>query len=147
MIRLRFLSEPTLSSLIVQGFTWSPWSHVEMVLPDGYLGARFDGGVQLRKFNYTKTSREAFAHIDCDDQTTAKILAYARSQIGMPYDWLGILGIAVHQDWFNPKARICSRFVFEACKRYGVVLLDESHANRVSPGALAESPLVIFDKV
>ena len=145
-IHARFIAEPNPASWIVRKFCWSAISHIEFVLPgEGYLGARLRGGVEVRPFNYCKTSFEAFAHIPCDDETTARILQFARDQIGRPYDWLNILGITFHEDWFHKRAEICSRFFFVACRQAGLNLLNIQNTNRVTPGMLAESPLFLFD--
>ena len=54
---LRFVTEKGFTSAAIRWFTWSDWSHVDFVLKDGrFLGARLDGGVQIRPHNYIKPS-------------------------------------------------------------------------------------------
>lgn len=48
------------------------------------------------------------------------LLGFCEASVGKPYDFLGILGIAMHQPLAVPWDRFCSEFCFEALQlRYG----------------------------
>src|SRR4051794_17860996 len=96
MITLQFSTQPGIGSSLIRALTWSNFSHVDFVLPDGsLLGARQDGGVQVRPRNYAKFTAAISYMVDAPD----KVLDAARSQIGKPYDWRGILNFGLHRDW------------------------------------------------
>lgn len=91
-------------------------SHVEIVVPEGYLGAHDDGGVQIRPTNYDAAtlSGEAFFTVPLPDEQAAE--SYARSKIGTPYDFFAILDFVLPLG-FDPAANshaICSAFVRSA---------------------------------
>ncbi len=138
MIIIQAATENTIGSALIRWFTWSSYSHVDFVLPDGrLLGARLKGGVQIREpgyANFTKTKRFV---IDGPDS----ILDWAKSQVGKPYDWRAIVAFAYHHDWKSRDAWFCSELVAAACLDNGIRLLNEQ-VNRVTPGQLIESPLI-----
>lgn len=96
---------------------WSPWSHVALVMEGGesVIDATFaHGGVQQRRIAdvLAASSVHEFRDIECPDPAAA--YAFARSQLGKPYDWRGTLGLALHRDWQQDDAWWCSELV-EAC--------------------------------
>ena len=140
-IKIRFTNEHALTSFIIRGFTWSEWSHCEFLFTDGYLGADFDG-VKVRPFNYCRPAHYAIGVMDCPYDTSQKIEEAARSQIGKPYDFLNILGLAFHNDWQEKNAWTCSKLVFWSFLQGLVQLLDADKANRITPGLIYLSPFV-----
>jgi uncharacterized protein YycO len=66
----------------------------------------------------------------------------ARTQLGKPYDWGAIVGIALHRDWRAPDKWFCSELVAWACEQAGTKLLRFDNLDRVTPGQLALSPLL-----
>jgi len=53
MIQVRFVDGKGFVSQFIKFWTWGEWSHVDIKTPRGWLGARADGGVQIRKWDYT----------------------------------------------------------------------------------------------
>jgi hypothetical protein len=82
-------------------------THCELALVDGYLGAHFKGGVQLRSREYDKGtfSHELFVDVPCD---TEKAESYARSKIGTPYAWSVLVDYLVPLYVKAPNYLICS---------------------------------------
>lgn len=91
---------------------------------------------------------------DLDDQTVAEILTYAKTQIGKPYDYTGLIFgfvlmmVTGFTKWIKPLrklpvpfhipgSRVCSAFVADCYKhteKYKEVeLLKEWHVSRITP--------------
>lgn len=155
-IRLRFISEYTLGSSIVQWWTGSEFSHVEVCLPNGYLSARpfeqvlhhqtIPAGVQIRPFDYNKPKKEAFATIDTHDYVDRLVLKVLNEQLGKPYDFAAIAAFPLDRDWRQPDHWICSELCAYAFEQAGRPLLNPAvQVSRLSPRDLALSPYVKFD--
>ena len=77
MIKLRFIEGTGPISRAIEFWTWSSWSHVDVMTPNGWLGARFIGGVQVRPWDYTTTYAKAEVRgIELDPKTEAGIMTY-----------------------------------------------------------------------
>lgn len=136
MIRLRFVTEDDhLSELIrLQAGTCMPFtpSHVEALSQDGkfYIGQHFDGGMQARPVGYndanlltlpkatssalmtlpdgTKKS-SLIVSLPCTPAQEDAFYAYVHDKIGMPYDWVSILGfVATELHLHNVGSLVCS---------------------------------------
>lgn len=142
MIKVRFVDGPGFVSDFIKFWTWSEWSHVDVWTPDGWLGARSNGGVQIRPWDYTKVDKEEIRVITLDDATEANIMNWLHAQIGKPYDYLAIAGMPFRQDWQNDSRWFCSELVAAAFAQAGVPLLDADHYNRITPRDLYLSPLL-----
>jgi hypothetical protein len=80
-------------------------SHVDSVMDDGrLLGARLDGGVQIRPPNYEKFSRVEHVVIPVPYYKERPYWDFLKAQIGKPYDKLAIVAFAVNRDWRSPDA-------------------------------------------
>ena len=140
MIKLRFITENNIGSRIIRYYSWSEFSHVDFVWPtDAYLGARLDGGVRLRPYNYTKPAKQAFFGIELGKTKEREILGIAFAQIGKPYNWKGITGFALNEDWQSGKSWFCSQLVAHCFAAAGEPLLRVSHSDRVTPSDLTMS--------
>lgn len=128
MITLQFSTQHKPGAWLIRKFTWSPFSHVDFVLPDGrLLGARGAGGVQIRE-------PELFAKLArFQVDAPAAVLELAKSQIGKPYDWGAIAGFVAKHDWSSEHAWFCSELVAWAFHQAGCPLLNARHLNRITP--------------
>lgn len=145
MITLRFLHEHNIGATLIRAYTWDYWNHVEIALPEGYLGARILGGVKIRPLNYS-SAKAAFALVQCDDNTTQKVLEFAKQQIGKPYSIDGIIGLVLHKDWGNRNSWFCSELVAACFDVAGYPIIDCSQVDRLSPRDITLSPLVVFNE-
>ena len=142
MISLRLINEAKLHSALIRWFSWSDWNHVDFALPDGtFLGARIEGGVQIRPANYTSPRRSLYLGVSLGAELEARILWLARQQIGKPYNLLGILGFPLRRDFGDGKSFFCSQLVAWCFDQAPYPLLI-AKPDRISPGMLAESPLL-----
>ena len=138
---LRFITETGFSSWAIRWFTWSDWSHVDFVLRDGrFLGARLDGGVQIRPHDYIKPSAFRYAYVTVPDPR--KVYGWATTQVGKPYDWKAIMGFLPRVEWHDPHAWFCSELVAAGFERAGHPIVDRK-AFRVTPQTAFESVEVV----
>ena len=100
LLRIRFITEKGFVSWAIRSATFSEFSHAEIVSEDqkSYIGARSSGGVQERAANYCVPSFERRYAILCTDAQLAKIMTYARSMIGTPYNFKDIIGLLFHHN-------------------------------------------------
>lgn len=146
MIRLRFLDEHGIFPALIKFWSWAPVSHIEFVFDDGYLGADFPGGVQLKPFNYASPKKIWYGAVNCSDEISKQVEAFARSKIGEPYSLLGIIGFVIKHDFNKKGSFFCSDFVLAAFESAGYPLLDLEELDRVTPGDIFESPLVHIEE-
>jgi len=150
-IRLRFVGESAPFAKLIRFWTWdSKFSHVEFVFTEGYLGARPISGVRVRPFDYIKPKYQAFATVTLEDsfedsKMTQSVETFARSQIGKPYDYLGIVGFVIKHDFNDTHRWFCSALIAEAFEQAGCPLLDLNQLDRISPRDLTLSERVKFD--
>ena len=141
MIQLRFITGNSLVSWLIRQVTWAEYSHVDLILPgEGLLGAQGDG-VKIRPFDYCKPTKIAVGEIDWPPDVEAKFIAFARAQVGKPYDYSALWGNLLHRDWHDPRAWYCSEVFAADADAIGHPLIT-GQFNRVDPGMLARSPLI-----
>ncbi len=125
LLLAQFSTENGFASAAIRYLTASDVSHVDLVVPrrigleyydafhappttpEGLLGARLNGGVQLRPSNYAKFTRTA--RLGCIVPDIGAAYKFAFDQIGKPYDKGAILDFFLHRkrkftfdapDWF-----------------------------------------------
>lgn len=137
-VTLKFSSTGFISAKLIEWYTWSEYSHVDLVLPDGnLLGSRFIGGVKIRKPRKFKRELSVVIH-NIDEQNIIELL---QSQIGKPYDHFGIIGIPLRsRRWQDEDSWFCSELIAWAFDKNGTPLVN-SNSYRVTPRDLLESPL------
>lgn len=156
-IRLRFTNDAGIMPAVIRSYCWSSWNHCEIWLPSGYLGSDTGSykdrdriippGVQIRPLDYRKPRKQAFATIDCSDLVTGRVLRYAKWQIGKPYDYSCIFGMATHRDWRDPDKWVCSELVAAIFEQAGMPLLNPVMAvNRVTPKDISISPYLVYEE-
>lgn len=140
MTRLVLVRSGGLIPALIQAVTWSRWNHAALELDDGrQLAADSSRGVQI----YAPDPESEIARFQVKGLNLDDAAAAARAQLGKPYDWSAVIGIGLHRDWTEPDSWFCSELVAWACRAAGVDLLRFDRLNRVSPGQLALSPLLI----
>lgn len=144
---LRFINSAGLVSIMIDWATNSLWDHVEIGTPqDTWIGAHDDGGVQERAGDYCTPTRERCYSLPVADVTAAKVLSFARSKIGTPYDFADIAGLFFHDRRLNTPGRvICSMFVTEVALAAGIQMLNvlPGFTELITPEMLHLSPLLI----
>ena len=147
MIVLQFAQGSDLFAKTIEWYGGGPlYSHVDTVLPDGsLLGARVDGGVQVRPAGYLGAETVLRVEIPVGDPMTDAYYNGVKAEIGKPYDVNGILGFVAGRDWRSPESWFCSELVaakLEGCGYWPFPLASPS--NKVTPPNLI---LVLSAKV
>jgi hypothetical protein len=120
MIRLQFVNDNSLASWAIQAYGHGWPSHVDVVLHDGtLLGAREDGGVQIRPAGYGDFAQKQIIMLDAANPIDVDFHTFVRQQIGKPYDHLAIAGFVANQDWRTQGAWFCSELVAAALEVSG----------------------------
>lgn len=136
-IKLQFVTERALDSAAIRFFTWSPVSHVDMILPvtKFLVGARLHCGVAIRQANYAKFSRRIVAEVEGSAAYARRIRSEVLRQCGKPYDTHAILNFGIHaRDWRNPDRWFCSELIAWAFEKSGYPLFSKSvSVNRITP--------------
>lgn len=143
LVTLQFAAENDMISAAIRLHTCSDFSHVDLVMPDGsgLLGARSDGGVQIRQPGYANFSK--VVQVRYRVANLAAGMAWITQQIGKPYDYECIAGILLHRDWREDDSWICSELQARFSEIAGTPWLNFNfmRANWVSPADLMLSPL------
>lgn len=120
MIRLQFSTEDGASSELIRLYSHGWCSHVDIVLPDqSLLGARSDGGVQVRQPGYAAFTRSEVINLPASDEVTDETLSFARAQVGKAYDFTAIEAFVVGRDWREADSWFCSELVAAALEKGG----------------------------
>lgn len=120
-------------ALAIKARTWSKFSHVDFVLPDGkFLGAIPLGGVCVHRHRYPI---EEYFELDVSKAEAKEIWENAVKHIGKPYDFIGILGFATNRDWQEEDSWFCSEYV-AGCVQPVKPMFNEL-PSRISPRDLA----------
>jgi hypothetical protein len=124
------------------------YDHTECldVATNEWIGAHDDGGFERRPFDYTTPSRERRYSIPCTQEEYDRGMTWLNAQIGVPYNFMDILGILLHKNLSTSGKLICSQamftYIFQALGRLPLNVLPEN-AHRVTPETLHLSPLLI----
>ena len=143
MITLQFTGTDTWASDTVGWYTRSVFTHVDVVLDDGrLLGARINGGVQIRPRDYQKILfvqryRTTLSVAGEHDFHLALL-----EQIGKPYDWTAVLGLVMNRNWRQTDRWFCSELVAWAFEKAGTPLLRVDNNDKVTPRDLTTSLLL-----
>lgn len=142
-IVLQFVAGSGLGSGMIKWFGHGAYSHVDAMLPDGtLLGARNDdidgvpAGVQIRPESYVAHETVKRVTLPATADQEALFYAFMRSQIGKPYNKIGIYAFAVNASWSSVDAWFCSQVV-TAALQYSKWLRELSEPpNKVDPDDL-----------
>ena len=127
----------------IRWWTQSPYSHVELVMPDGMMaGIRppDDPFVRKKSIRGIKEGDWDFIEIRISDKQLKKLKAFIDSTRGQGYDWLGM--IASHLTPFKvklPNRWYCSEWVLYALAASKVFSWNEIKTYNISkmpPGKL-----------
>ena len=135
-IRLIFSRSSGLFSPLVQVGTWSSFSQCGILTKENTIveSAFTLGGVVETSFTsfIERVKYYEIVELDCVDADA--IIAAARSQIGKPYDWTGLIGIAVRKrDWQEDDSWFCSELIAWAFDRGSTPLFNREDIHRITP--------------
>ena len=133
---LRFCACDDLCSQLIRFWTYSRFSHVEILEPEtGMVIGAMPDGVKVRDLDYDGKARHLYARVLVKDKKA--VLDFMRSQYKKPYDFMAIVGFLVHRNWRDPQRWFCSELVTAALEAGGCFLFNqEAQLNRITPGML-----------
>ncbi|ALZ84712.1 hypothetical protein APT59_11090 [Pseudomonas oryzihabitans] len=130
MIRLALYRAPgDTYDRLIRAWTRSPYSHCELVMPDGRFvtSSPRDGGVRAKVIAQDPA---VWDFLPLPWIQAAHVEQLLEQEAGAGYDWLGILGSQILPAGIQSRSRwFCSEFCAHA--------LDVKQPHRYSPGKLA----------
>lgn len=133
-LRLLFCTNPINPfSWVIRAGSWSTWSHVAIVSGDSVIEAVAIDGVSQRALADRKKQDPRWQLVDFACANPQGVIEAARSQIGKPYDYTGVLGIGFHRNWQQDDAWFCSELVAWAFQQAGCPLFRTGASRRVTP--------------
>ena len=145
MIRLLFVQGTDFGAEAIQWYGHgAKFSHVESILSDGsVLGSRSDEvggappGVQIRTYGYWGDEKTLQIDLPCSDEITSAYYDFLHSQLGKPYDKVGIAGFIVGRDWQEDDCWFCSELVSAGLVKSGYFnYKPSSSSNKIAPSDL-----------
>lgn len=159
VLTAQFSTERGVEAALIRYLSAGWCSHVDVVAPravcmeHGFapfgngpmlLGAKQNGGVQLRPNDYAKFTRTARVHVELPDIDAAYRFLFA--QLHKPYATQRILDFFLHKFGaerpFNPdrKSWFCDELLYETCAAGGVQLLNTENPLNLTPQTVLDSP-------
>jgi uncharacterized protein YycO len=131
-VQVIFSRSRSVQSALLRAFLWSTWSHCAIVDGDNVIEADFGAGVRMRPL--ADFIAEASAHdlIEIPAVSTEAVTAFARAQLGKPYDWRACIGFIVRRDWHDARRWFCSELIASAFASAGTPLF-RLDAARITP--------------
>ncbi len=139
--RLAFYRGTGPTAWTIRTATWSAYDHCALLL-DGGTVLDAEPGAGVSEHESTRTPDAVF-DLAVPDAAQHIAVGWARTQIGCRYDWLAVFGVELHQDWPTKGAWFCGSLLAQAFNEAHAPLLRTDHVNRVTPGELFMSPLLI----
>lgn len=126
------------SGTFIRWYTWSSVAHAAIQLDDGsFIDATPSHGVS----HHTGVSGSVVRFFDVEYPTIPsrtlveeRVRAWLSAQLGKPYDWSAIYGMAFRRDWHKDDKWFCSELVEGAFSAAGYPLVNGSLIlDRVTP--------------
>jgi len=132
-------------SRIIKWRTWSKISHTAAIHGNETIEA-WGGKVICQPFDqgHKPGTKVTIYSITCTDDQRQRFYNFMVSQVGMKYDYLGIVGFALRIKSQKAESWFCSELVFAALLYAGLLPLARIEPHKVSPGDLDISPLLKF---
>lgn len=133
-IKLLFCTNPVNPfSWVIRAGSWSTWSHVAIVSGESVIEAVAIDGVSQRPLVDRQKQDPRWQLVDFACPDPEGVIAAARSQIGKPYDYTGVLGLGLHRNWQQSGAWFCSELVAWAFQQGGCALFRSGATRRITP--------------
>ena len=144
-MKILFCTSNKIGARGIRLVTWSDWSHVAIIDGDEGIEAVWPM-VKITSLAEVLASHTDYCVVDIPCQNEEAALAWARSQVGKPYDLLGMLGLGFHRDWQNDSDWWCSELVTRAAMNGGNKLFRDGLLHRITPQHLwmLNYPVVVW---
>ena len=123
------------------------YSHAAVELDTGEIVEAWQGsGVRLlKRLKHGRSDVDTFTVRNLTTEHAMGVTSFLTSQIGKPYDYIGVLRFVTRRRKGGPRKWFCSELVFAAFKAVGISLLERTEAWEVSPQLLSRSTLLVQD--
>lgn len=148
-VRIRFVAGAGFVGDSIRWVTNSLFQHVEFGTPEGtWIGAHASGGILERPADYANYSREYVYDLPCTEDELTGLLGWARSQVGIKYNFADIAGLLIRKRALTtPHRYICSQFCTLGLLRvFGakeVLNVQEGYSYLITPETLHLSPIFV----
>ena len=132
-VRVMFSTTRWPLSAAIRAFTWSRWSHVALVDGDTVIEATAAHGVRRAPRAEAICRAADYAFVELPATDPAAVIAAAAGEIGKPYDFTALVGLALRRDWQDCDAWFCSELIAWAFEATGQPLLRAEVVRRVTP--------------
>lgn len=132
-VRVMFSTTRWPLSVAIRAATWSRWSHVALVDGETVIEAVAVHGVRRAPLGEAMARAAEVAFVDLPARDPAAVIAAAAGQLGKPYDYAALLGLALRRDWQTSAAWFCSELVAWSFDAAGQPLLRAEVVRRVTP--------------
>lgn len=132
-IQLMFSTTNKPFSAVIRAATWSRWSHVALVSGNHVIEATAWSGVRQVSKAHAVNQTADYCLVDLPARSPDSIIDAARSQLGKPYDWTGILGLGFHRNWQEDDSWFCSELVAWAAAESGETWFRAEATRRITP--------------
>lgn len=148
---IRFSRGTGLGGAVVRWATWSWCAHVGFKLDDGTIidatpefGVAHRDAVDDETTKYYAVDQTGMYHgVPTVTNYDKDLMRWLTMQIGKPYDWTAIYGMAFRRDWHKPTRWFCSELVAGAWADVGYPLvIDDGKIDRITPRDLLLSPFL-----
>lgn len=127
----------------IRWYTWSWAAHAGIRLSNGYIiDATPSRGVSHHR-TISGSKVKEYDVLGLTPEIEKRVFKFLQDQLGKPYDWSAIGGMAVRRDWHDPNKWFCSELVAAAFEAACYPLLHAEGMDRVTPRDLMMSPYLI----
>jgi len=133
-------------SPIIRAVTWGRWSHVAVSFDlRGVYEATGQHGVTLTPLEslISRSTEYCVVRVEVPEDSLKVLISAAAGQLGKPYDWWGIFGLALKRDWQDPTNWWCSEYAAYIFAKADLPLLRSSAIHRATPEDLWKLPLEV----
>ena len=131
-MRVLLCTTNKIGSRINRAVTWSRWSHAAIIDGDEIIEAVWPRE-RVSSLIHALENASAMAVIDIPVADEAGAIAAARSQVGKPYDLLGVIGLGIKRNWQDDDAWWCSELIPWAAQQGGTELFRPEALRRITP--------------
>jgi hypothetical protein len=144
LLSWQFVLGSGISSRSIAWFSAGHFSHVDAMMPGGYLlGARSDrvghrpAGVQVRPPAYETWKERVVMSLEVEESRGRAFFAFLNAQLNKPYDKTAIWGFAAGRDWREADSWFCSELQAAAIEAANITPALYAPAAKITPAGLA----------
>jgi uncharacterized protein YycO len=122
-IKLVFSKSDSIWSKIIRFATFSKWSHVEYITPDGnFISAEIGKGVYVEHEDRNPTwTKYEIVTVECSDLQAEQFFKWINKQVGKKYDFVGIFGLWFGRRWQDEDSWFCSELIVAGLVKFKIV--------------------------